>query len=324
MNNHMKITMNIGSHRLWAHKSFKARLPLKVFLLFFQTMTLSGSVLSYARDHRVHHKWPDQEPDVKNSTRGLFFAHSGWWLLKKKQAVKDHGNQLKMDDLYEDRLLVFQHRYYIPLAILLGFVFPTTTPWLVWNESPWTSFLVCACLRIFICLHHYFAVNSLAHEFGTRPFDKSIKPTQNTLVNLISLGEGSHNYHHTFAYDYRGSEKKFWEWYNPTTVFIKVCHLMCLAYDLKRPSHALVVKVARDRGCQEYIESLWKMSIIKRIFNGLFTWALGIFMLFWPIWIIMVFKIATGRKLISLDRTFEPYLFWLKELPLPDNFVVCY
>ena len=287
-------------------------------------MTFSGSALGYARDHRTHHKWPDQDPDPKNTCRGIFYAHSGWWLLKKKQVVKDHGSKLDMDDLYKDRVLAFQHKYYIPLAILLGFIFPTITPWLVWNESPWTSFLVCACLRMFICLQHNFASNVLAHEFGTRPFNKSIKPTQNTLVHLISLGEGSHNYHHTFAYDYRGSERKFWEWYNPSTLFIKICHLVGLAYDLKRPSGVLVANVARERGQPEYVEALRNKGIISRLALGVLSWVFGILLSFWPFWIITMFKIASGKTLISLDRSFEPYLLWLKELHLPDNFVVFY
>ena len=44
--------MSVGAHRLWAHRSFKARLPLRIFLALFQTMTANGSCFSYARDHR--------------------------------------------------------------------------------------------------------------------------------------------------------------------------------------------------------------------------------------------------------------------------------
>lgn len=44
--------MSVGAHRLWAHRSFKARLPLRIMLALFQTMTVNGSCFSYARDHR--------------------------------------------------------------------------------------------------------------------------------------------------------------------------------------------------------------------------------------------------------------------------------
>lgn len=63
--------MSVGAHRLWAHRSFKARFGLKLFLVIFQTMTMNGSALSYARDHRTHHKYSDTDADPKNPSRGL-------------------------------------------------------------------------------------------------------------------------------------------------------------------------------------------------------------------------------------------------------------
>ena len=55
--------MSVGAHRLWAHRGFKARPLLRFVLLVLQTMTLNGSVFSYARDHRNHHKWPATHAD---------------------------------------------------------------------------------------------------------------------------------------------------------------------------------------------------------------------------------------------------------------------
>lgn len=34
--------MSVGAHRLWAHRSFKARLPLRIILLLLQAMTMNG------------------------------------------------------------------------------------------------------------------------------------------------------------------------------------------------------------------------------------------------------------------------------------------
>ena len=52
-----------------------------------------------SRDHRVHHKNSDREGDPYNASRGFFYSHVGWLLLKKPQAVKDAGKQLNFDDL---------------------------------------------------------------------------------------------------------------------------------------------------------------------------------------------------------------------------------
>lgn len=54
---------------------------------------------SQSRDHRVHHKKSDGEGDPYNASRGFFYSHVGWLLLKKPQAVLDAGKQLNFDDL---------------------------------------------------------------------------------------------------------------------------------------------------------------------------------------------------------------------------------
>ncbi|KAI1283696.1 Delta(9)-fatty-acid desaturase fat-7 [Halotydeus destructor] len=70
--------MTAGAHRLWAHKSYKAKFALKVFLALGHTfiILLQNSVYVWARDHRVHHKWSDTDADPHNTQRGFFFAHS--------------------------------------------------------------------------------------------------------------------------------------------------------------------------------------------------------------------------------------------------------
>jgi fatty-acid desaturase len=41
-----------GAHRLFAHKSYKANRPMKLMLLFLQTIAFQNSVFEWARDHR--------------------------------------------------------------------------------------------------------------------------------------------------------------------------------------------------------------------------------------------------------------------------------
>ena len=184
------LSMSVGAHRLWAHRSFKARLPLKIFLAIFQAMTMNGSAFSYARDHRTHHKYSDTDGDPKNPSRGLFYSHIGWWMLKKTQKVKEHGNKLDFSDLKQDWVVWYQHRFYLPLFVLLGLVMPTLVPYYCWNEDLLTSFYLCGIIRTVVVLHHLFTVNSIAHFFGSRPYDFRIRPTENRLVIYLSLGEG--------------------------------------------------------------------------------------------------------------------------------------
>lgn len=99
-----------GSHRLWAHKTYKANLPMRIMLLFFQTVALQNSVIEWVRDHRVHHKFSDTDADPHNSRRGFFFSHMGWLMCKKHPDVSKHGSKIDMSDLTSDPMLSWQHK----------------------------------------------------------------------------------------------------------------------------------------------------------------------------------------------------------------------
>lgn len=58
-----------GAHRLWAHRSYKARFPLRVLLAAFNTIAFQDCALHWARDHRVHHKFSETDADPHNATR---------------------------------------------------------------------------------------------------------------------------------------------------------------------------------------------------------------------------------------------------------------
>lgn len=74
-----------------------------------------------------------------------------------------------------------------------------------------------------------------------------INPVENKLVSMVTLGEGSHNYHHTFPWDYKTSEFPYFN-FNITTLFIDAMARLGLAYDLRQPSPELVEKVVRNTG----------------------------------------------------------------------------
>lgn len=52
-----------GYHRLWAHTSYSATLPLRIFLAAVGGGAVEGSVRWWARDHRAHHRYTDTEKD---------------------------------------------------------------------------------------------------------------------------------------------------------------------------------------------------------------------------------------------------------------------
>jgi stearoyl-CoA desaturase (delta-9 desaturase) len=48
--------------------------------------------------------------DPHNSRRGFFFAHMGWLMAKKHEAVKVKGKCVDMSDLEADPIVMFQKK----------------------------------------------------------------------------------------------------------------------------------------------------------------------------------------------------------------------
>nr|XP_022319334.1 acyl-CoA desaturase-like [Crassostrea virginica] len=227
-----------GAHRLWAHRSYKARAPLRCLLALMNTSALQNDILDWSRDHRVHHKYSETDADPHNAMRGFFFAHVGWLLVKKHPDVMEKGRGLDYSDLYADKVVMFQRRFYRPLVIVMCLIVPIAVPWYFWGETLWNSFFLSAVLRYCLLLNATWSVNSFAHLWGTKPYDKRINPAENLGVALSAVGEGFHNFHHTFPSDYATSE---YGWHlNITTVFINCMYYLGQAYDMKKTPLSVV------------------------------------------------------------------------------------
>ena len=227
-----------GAHRLWSHRSFKANLPLRLILAIMQTSAYQGSIYEWARDHRIHHKYSETNADPHNALRGFFFAHVGWILSRKHPDVKAKGKLTDLSDLEADPIVMFQHRHYYACMFPLCFILPTLIPYLYWKETLFNSFFVCVLLRYMISQHGTWFINSVAHMWGRRPYDKNINPSESRFVSLVSFGEGFHNYHHTFPWDYAASELGFDT--NITKLFIDFFAFFGWAYDRKVVSPEMI------------------------------------------------------------------------------------
>ncbi|XP_054155270.1 acyl-CoA desaturase-like [Oppia nitens] len=228
-----------GAHRLWCHRTYKAKLPLQIILAVFHILALENDIYEWSRDHRVHHKYSETDADPHNAKRGFFFAHVGWLLCKKHPEVLEKGKTVDMSDLENDPLIQFQRTFYIPLIGLIWGFLPTYIPYLLWGETLWISYFTCIMLRYAFTLNVTWCVNSAAHLWGTKPYDKSINPVE-CVIRHIMFGEGFHNYHHTFPWDYSASEFGAWRVFNPATLFIDMFALIGWAYDLKKPSKEVI------------------------------------------------------------------------------------
>jgi stearoyl-CoA desaturase (delta-9 desaturase) len=209
-----------GAHRLWSHRAYTATKTYRFLLMLFNCIAFQGELLYWCRDHRVHHKASDTTADPHNIKRGFWFAHIGWLYLPRSKENVEAMKIVPLNDLYSDPVVMFQLKYYIYLVILLRFIVPSAIAYSF--TGSWKAGFLIANTMWCQTLHHTFLVNSAAHlkAFGYRPYDKNIFPNENRTVIVAALGEGHHNFHHSFPEDYATSELDWTETFNPTKAFI--------------------------------------------------------------------------------------------------------
>ncbi|XP_076673214.1 acyl-CoA Delta-9 desaturase [Andrena cerasifolii] len=235
-----------GAHRLWAHRTYKAKWPLRLVLMICQTIAFQNHIYEWVRDHRVHHKFTDTDADPHNAQRGFFFSHMGWLLVRKHPDVLKKGAIVDMSDLERDPIIVWQRRLYLVLMPICCFLIPMWVPCYFWNEKPMNSWYA-TLFRYTLTLNLTWLVNSAAHIWGMKPYDQTIGPTENLSVAICAIGEGWHNYHHVFPWDYKAAELGNYRT-NFTTAFIDFCARMGWAYDMKTVPAEVVMKRAARTG----------------------------------------------------------------------------
>ncbi len=213
---------------MWAHTSYKATLPLKIFLAAAGAAAVEGSARWWSREHIAHHRYTDTDKDPYSVRKGLLYSHLGWMVFKQNPR---RIGRTDITDLNEDAIVVWQHKNYLTCVITMALVLPTLVCGFGWGDFL-GGFVYGGILRIFFIQQATFCVNSLAHWLGDQPFDDRNSPRDHVITALVTLGEGYHNFHHEFPSDYRNAIK--WYQYDPTKWTIWVWKQLGLAYDLKQ------------------------------------------------------------------------------------------
>lgn len=231
--------VTVGAHRYWTHRSFETCFAVRVFLMLCQSLSNQGSILHWCKDHRVHHKYSETECDPHDARRGFFYAHIGWLLLKKDPKVIKAGKEMDcFQDLYDDPVIMFQNALDPWWNLFICFYVPAFIANRFWGESFWYAFLVAGVFRQVFQLHVTFMVNSAAHMFGDQPYDSKVDGRDNRALNYFMYGEGWHNWHHKYPYDYAASELGISAQFNPSKLFIDFLAYTGLAWKRKRATGA--------------------------------------------------------------------------------------
>mmetsp|Transcript_11882 Transcript_11882/g.14837 ORF Transcript_11882/g.14837 Transcript_11882/m.14837 type:complete len:166 (-) Transcript_11882:115-612(-) len=143
-------------------------------------------------------------------------------------------------------------------SVVFCFVLPPLIAWGFWGEAFADAFFVSGGLRYCLVLHGTFLVNSVAHAYGDRPYD-SVSPCQareNPVVTLLTLGEGWHNWHHKYPFDYAASEWGVSRQFNMSKLFIDFWAFLGLVWGRKRASLLWEKARARKEG-RDYQMCQW-------------------------------------------------------------------
>ena len=114
--------------------------------------------------------------------------------------------------------------------LLANIGLPALFGWMVGDIAG--TLVLAGLLRLVLSHHFTFFINSLCHMFGTRPYTDTNTARDNPILAIFTWGEGYHNYHHFFQYDYRNGVK--WWQYDPSKWIIYGLSKIGLTWDLKR------------------------------------------------------------------------------------------
>jgi stearoyl-CoA desaturase (delta-9 desaturase) len=200
------IGIGVGFHRLFTHRSFKARPWVRATLAVCGSAAAEGPVIEWVATHRRHHQFSDGEGDPHSphagasggflgALRGLVHAHVGWMFGPPVRADEDRYAK----DLRTDPMMRFINRTFV-LWVAVGLAIPFGLGVALTGSvaGGLTAMLWGGAIRIFMLHHATFSINSLCHFFGRRKFETGDESRNLAWLALPTFGEAWHNNHHAF------------------------------------------------------------------------------------------------------------------------------
>jgi stearoyl-CoA desaturase (delta-9 desaturase) len=185
------VGFNAFMHRYVSHRTYETSKVNVIIMALLSTFTMVGSPVGWAYIHRAHHKYESGPFDPHCPVHmGLFKSFFCLWYFTEK---RQRECRVSIKDVIKDPVLSFFNSF-----------------WVIINVSIQILVLCCFGFKIYavtilipMFLHtvvvYYFLIFYL-HNFGYK-LNYGVKSvsTNSTLVNILSLGEGLHNNHHTHS-----------------------------------------------------------------------------------------------------------------------------
>ncbi len=221
------LAITIGYHRLFSHRAFQAAWPVRLAVLLLGAAAFQNSAIAWCSDHRYHHRFVDDpERDPYPVRRGFWYAHWLWVMAGGERPVEGVG------DLLRDPLLRWQRRHHFWIGGVVA-ALPVVAVGLLTGNL--VGQLVMGLLVRIVATHHStFLVNSAAHWFGRQPYTDANSARDNALLAPFTFGEGYHNFHHMWQWDYRNGPR--WYQWDPAKWLIAAGAWVGLTWGLRRVS----------------------------------------------------------------------------------------
>lgn len=245
------LSITAGYHRLYSHRTYRASRLVEFLMLFFGSMAGQGSALRWCFEHRLHHAYVDTDNDPYSINKGFWYAHF-LWLFEKARPL----NKTMVSDLMANKWVMFQHKHFVlsmTVTNLFAFLFSGFI-----LQDYLGAFLLVVWFRLFMLHHSTWFINSLAHTWGDKPFCQEQSAVNNYIISLLTFGEGYHNYHHTFANDYRNGIR--WYHFDPTKWLIWGMSKCGLAKGLRKVDWYSIKKrtvIVRKQILMKKLEAKW-------------------------------------------------------------------
>src|SRR5438128_3529831 len=224
-----------GYHRCFSHVSFKTGRLFQFALAWIGASAAQKGPLWWAAHHRHHHAASDTDDDVHSPvTRGFWWSHLGWILSRGYRET--NWTLVRHLARYPELRWINRHAL-VPPAVLATALLGSGEAlrrWLPASRTDGVQLIAWGFFVSTVLLYHAtFAVNSLAHVYGTRRFPTSDGSRNNLWIALVTLGEGWHNNHH-FAPTSARQGFVWWE-IDVTHGVLVVLSWLGLVWDLRPP-----------------------------------------------------------------------------------------
>lgn len=238
--------VEVGFHRLLAHRAFRTPDWMRRVLWFSGLMAGQGSATYWIAQHRRHHAHSDTAHDPHSPVACAAARRGGWrgtlagmWHAHLGHTYTSPGTNVLLfaGDLLRDPLARRLDALSGP-AVLAGFAVPALLGGLASGDATgaWNGFLWGGPVRMFVQHHLFFTNASIAHRFGDVRFDTGDHSRNNAWCAIWTFGSGLQNTHHAFPS--APFLRQRWFEIDLAGVAIRGMARLGLAWDLRQPTAA--------------------------------------------------------------------------------------